>query len=550
MNSYYNPYELYHHGIKGQKWGVRRFQNRDGTYTSAGKRRRNEDYADESESSRSSSGMGKKIATGLAIGAAAGLAAYAITNPQSRAYLKKLANVSVSKLKAAATDPKVKEFVSSNGKKALSYVGERVKEGGKAFTDAAIAAGGAIAVSKIASNINTGNPDADKILTESTSAAITAMTKSSYNNSNKYKSGPIDREKGAEISKVVGPPKQKEIDRTGSQYQALFKDKNGNNRDSDTRSIIKSMASAGYGVDQIETYLTMLDNGSIRHSAMKRYGMNYLYEYELYHHGIKGQRWGVRRFQNADGSLKAAGKKRYGDDSGTSKSSGSGGKGTDSGSKKARLGAALKKAGKVALGVAKAASGVSVAASVSAGSPNKFVSAYGSRSINDFSDEAEDSGRDFFGNSKNIRINELNVNNYESPSADDLVSAQAKQRAEERRQQKLESIPSDVKKDMGRPSNKELDKDSDDYKDLFKQDTLSNKPRKEETRKLIKDLADAGYSTKQIQKKLESIDRDYDSPYNEHYDPRLASGWSKSESSSPSYFEGRSYWDKDKWNRD
>ena len=31
----------------------------------------------------------------------------------------------------------------------------------------------------------------------------------------------------------------------------------------------------------------------------------------LIHHGIKGQRWGVRRFQNADGSLTAAGKKRY-----------------------------------------------------------------------------------------------------------------------------------------------------------------------------------------------------------------------------------------------
>lgn len=27
---------LYHHGIKGQKWGIRRFQNKDGTLTSAG----------------------------------------------------------------------------------------------------------------------------------------------------------------------------------------------------------------------------------------------------------------------------------------------------------------------------------------------------------------------------------------------------------------------------------------------------------------------------------------------------------------------------------
>lgn len=32
---------------------------------------------------------------------------------------------------------------------------------------------------------------------------------------------------------------------------------------------------------------------------------------ELYHYGVKGQRWGVRRYQNPDGSLTAAGQKRY-----------------------------------------------------------------------------------------------------------------------------------------------------------------------------------------------------------------------------------------------
>lgn len=33
---------------------------------------------------------------------------------------------------------------------------------------------------------------------------------------------------------------------------------------------------------------------------------------ELQHHGTKGMRWGIRRYQNPDGSLTAAGRKRYG----------------------------------------------------------------------------------------------------------------------------------------------------------------------------------------------------------------------------------------------
>lgn len=35
-----------------------------------------------------------------------------------------------------------------------------------------------------------------------------------------------------------------------------------------------------------------------------------IYREELTHHGIKGQKWGIRRFQNRDGSLTADGKKR------------------------------------------------------------------------------------------------------------------------------------------------------------------------------------------------------------------------------------------------
>lgn len=38
---------------------------------------------------------------------------------------------------------------------------------------------------------------------------------------------------------------------------------------------------------------------------------NYGYGGELYHYGVKGMRWGVRRYQNKDGSLTPEGKSRY-----------------------------------------------------------------------------------------------------------------------------------------------------------------------------------------------------------------------------------------------
>lgn len=36
----------------------------------------------------------------------------------------------------------------------------------------------------------------------------------------------------------------------------------------------------------------------------------------LIHYGIKGQKWGIRRYQNPDGSLTSAGRKRYSDSGG------------------------------------------------------------------------------------------------------------------------------------------------------------------------------------------------------------------------------------------
>ena len=73
---------------------------------------------------------------------------------------------------------------------------------------------------------------------------------------------------------------------------------------------------------------------------------------ELYHHGTKGQKWGVRRFQNADGSLTAEGYQHYGVNPDGSRFKQRGGGYSNNTASKARKGGVTGTAAAAALGFA------------------------------------------------------------------------------------------------------------------------------------------------------------------------------------------------------
>ena len=81
--------QLNHHGIKGQKWGVRRFQNEDGSLTSAGKKQLNKsakkaDLKDAKKLVRADNFKKNIKRTGIILGTIGSLSALGIAQEANR----------------------------------------------------------------------------------------------------------------------------------------------------------------------------------------------------------------------------------------------------------------------------------------------------------------------------------------------------------------------------------------------------------------------------------------------------------------------------------
>ena len=298
---------LCHYGIKGQKWGVRRFQRKDGTLTAKGKKRYADDGGSEPAAERKgmSASTKKKILVGAGIALATAATIYAIENPKvvkmplsaakklatesnavkavsnvlknSRTVdlMKKGAVKSASALKTAATKagPSVGAFLKNSGSKTMSALKASGTRVGNAMLDAALLSAGTVAIGKLANKLATDENTSEsvknrnQIILDTATAGIKALPRNSAgggnnNHGNNGNAGSVSKA----VSDAIGAPSKKGNAKQDPAYNTLFKDANGGQRDEKTRAEIKSMASAGYDIDQLKDYVARLDRGELKHS--------------------------------------------------------------------------------------------------------------------------------------------------------------------------------------------------------------------------------------------------------------------------------------------
>lgn len=255
--------ELYHDGIKGMKWGIRRYQNYDGTLTEEGRHRYNKNYNDD----RAEGSLPTKDDDGN----------YYYTNKKGERTLYKTRSEQLSDTELTDLNRRVQQEnkLAAETSDAYEYKGPKADQ---ALRDAsrmakdiadALPKGNGKVIKKNYSNLS------DQELRDRINRLQLEDNYGRLSGDTKYvKSG---SEKAREMLQTVGS----------------------------VLAIAGSAATLAYTISKIRENKA----NNVKYSDIFDEDENC-----LEHHGIKGQKWGVRRFQNPDGSLTEEGKKRYNED--------------------------------------------------------------------------------------------------------------------------------------------------------------------------------------------------------------------------------------------
>ena len=257
--------ELYHSGIKGMKWGIRRYQNYDGTLTEEGRHRYNKNYDDD----RAEGSLPTKDEDGN----------YYYTNKKGKKTLYKTRSDQLSDEELTDLNKRVQQenklvAETSSAYDPPEYTGPKADQ---ALRDA----------SRIAKDIADALPKGNG-----------KVIKKDYS----YLS---DQELRDRINRL----------QLEDSYGRLTGDtkyvKSGSEK---TREMLQTVGSvlaiAGSTVGLAYTIRKMREGNNtntVKHSDILDENEN-----TLEHHGILGQKWGLRRYHNDDGTLTEAGRLRYG----------------------------------------------------------------------------------------------------------------------------------------------------------------------------------------------------------------------------------------------
>ena len=287
---------LEHHGILGQKWGVRRFQNADGTRTAAGKARaadnlyktrdalrakRNRVQENKTEAIVTSFGLlnrrhheqakaelkalkeerdrlpdeikkarkehntaikeaiqsvDKEKLKKVAVIGGAVAATMAIAHPATRAALAKYGKTVISNLPNAAT--KVGTVVGKGAARFVNKTEKRAGRLGDAMVDAALASVGGIAISKLSEkmtpneNASEREKNTKKVALSAASAGIRTMTGGNGNGNNNNNSNNSNSR----------------VDKSSAEYQNLFSGLESR----EDRQKIKDRANSGASMEELQ----------------------------------------------------------------------------------------------------------------------------------------------------------------------------------------------------------------------------------------------------------------------------------------------------------
>ena len=331
--------ELYHHGVKGQRWGFRRYQNADGSLTPAGKKRygTKANFEKVQKAKLVAKGKDPKTQREKAREKANArtekeLAKYRKKSgikdePETQQQKKTMKDFSNEELKAM-TDRMTIEKNYIDAKRNLASVKPQKVNKGKEFAKdifenaikpAAVNAGKAYLEKAMKEALGI-KPDEMELLKKEAEKAgykkkIYEARDAAYKNlQNERKEQEYQDKLNSDKSNQQAAEDNQS--RSKEQYEKETSYKSGGySKTSFTKGTIKSdIIDAMFNEDKPANkekanegqkyigQLLLLEDKKMKHRLTD--------ENELYHHGVKGQKWGIRRYQNADGTLTAAGKKR------------------------------------------------------------------------------------------------------------------------------------------------------------------------------------------------------------------------------------------------